>query len=150
MCVCVFAHHILFIHSPADGHVDGFHVLAVVNSAGMNTGMCVHAFSILLTAPWGRRSCDHRDTESREQDTVAFWCWGEGITAGLARPLTPFRCCKSKSRGNCQFVNGHCALNSSFLGNQGVGVLPDHHRPWERRPECGCCGQRRVTPASQS
>ena len=57
--MCVFAHHILFIHSPADGHLDGFHVLAVVNSAGMNTGMCVHAFSILLTAPGSRRSCDH-------------------------------------------------------------------------------------------
>ena len=29
-------HHILFIHSSVNGHLDGFHVLITVNSAAMN------------------------------------------------------------------------------------------------------------------
>ena len=43
---CTFV-HIFFIYSPVDGHLGCFHVLAIVNSATMNTG--VHAsFSITL------------------------------------------------------------------------------------------------------
>ena len=30
--------HIFFIYSSVDGHLSGFHVLAIVNSAAMNTG----------------------------------------------------------------------------------------------------------------
>ena len=43
---CTFV-HIFFTYSPVDGHLGCFHVLAIVNSATMNTG--VHAsFSITL------------------------------------------------------------------------------------------------------
>ena len=31
----------IFIHSSVDGHLAGFHVLAVANSAAMNTGLHV-------------------------------------------------------------------------------------------------------------
>ena len=34
-------HHIFFIHFSVEGHVDFFHVLAIVNSAATNIG--VHA-----------------------------------------------------------------------------------------------------------
>ena len=35
----LYIHHIFFIHSSVNGHVDGFHVLATVNSAAINTGV---------------------------------------------------------------------------------------------------------------
>ena len=42
-------YHNFFIHSSVDGNLGCFHVLAIVNSAGMNNGIHV-SFSVLVTS----------------------------------------------------------------------------------------------------
>ena len=41
VCVCVHACHIFFINSSVNRHLGFFHVLAIVKSAAMNTGVHV-------------------------------------------------------------------------------------------------------------
>ena len=47
VCMCVCMYHIFFIHSSAVGYLDYFHVLTILNSAAMNTGVHV-SFSIMV------------------------------------------------------------------------------------------------------
>ena len=48
-------HHIFFIHSSVDGHLGHFHVLAVVNSAAVISGVLV-SFQIMVFSGWMSRS----------------------------------------------------------------------------------------------
>ena len=48
-------YHNFFIHSSVDGHLGCFHVLAIVNSAAVNSGLHV-SFSILVSSEYMPRS----------------------------------------------------------------------------------------------
>ena len=52
VCVCVL---IFFIHSSVDGHLDYFHVLAIVNSAAINIGVHL-SFRIVVLSGYMPRS----------------------------------------------------------------------------------------------
>ena len=47
VCIYIYTHHIFFIHSSVDGHLDCFHVLAIVNSAVYEHGKGVRQGCIL-------------------------------------------------------------------------------------------------------
>ena len=51
----MYMYHNFFIHSSVDGHLGCFRVLTIVNSAAMNSGICV-SFSILVSSGYMPRS----------------------------------------------------------------------------------------------
>ena len=51
----MYIYHNFFIHSSVDGHLDYFHVLAIVNSAAMNNGIHV-SLSILVSSGYTPKS----------------------------------------------------------------------------------------------
>ena len=48
-------YHVFLIHSSVDGHLGGFHVLAIINNAGMDLGVHV-SFSIRILSGYILRS----------------------------------------------------------------------------------------------
>ena len=54
VCVCVYI-PCLSLHSPVDGHLSCFHILAIVNSAAINIGMHV-TFKIRIFSRYVPRS----------------------------------------------------------------------------------------------
>ena len=55
MANIVYMYHNCFIHSSVNGHLDCFHVLAIVNIAAVNNGIHV-SFSILVSSGYMPRS----------------------------------------------------------------------------------------------
>ena len=48
VCVCVCTHHIFSVCSSTDEHLDGFHVLAVINNTVVVMGVEIHCELVLL------------------------------------------------------------------------------------------------------
>ena len=51
----VYVYHIFFIHSSVEGHLDCFHILAIVNSTAVNIGADV-SFQIVVSSRYMPRS----------------------------------------------------------------------------------------------
>ena len=64
-----YIYHIFLIHSSADGHLDCFHVLAIVRSAGINTGVHVSFWIVILSGYVPSSGI----AESYGNSTFGFW-----------------------------------------------------------------------------
>ena len=73
VCVSVFVHRIFLIHSSVHEHLGCFHVLALVNSAAVNTGVHVsskgHFLKFISTAIW---LCKQKSEAGRAFSSILF------------------------------------------------------------------------------
>ena len=67
-------YHIFFIHSSVDGHLGCFHVLAIVNSAAMNTGIHI-SFQIMFFSRYMPRSGNAWSYDSSVFIFFSFHIW---------------------------------------------------------------------------
>ena len=68
----MYKYHSFFIHSSVNEHLGGFHVLAIVNSAAMNTRICVSFLTLV--------SSGYMPTSGNAGHTVVLFLVFKGIS----------------------------------------------------------------------
>ena len=66
----IYIYHIFFIHSSVNGHLGCFHILVIVNSAAVNTGVHV-TLSSLFSGVQSLMKCCH-DLSKRDFPSITF------------------------------------------------------------------------------
>ena len=121
----VYIYHIFFIHSSADGHLGCFHVLAVVNSAAVCSGIHVSFWIMMFSGLFSgvglllaRRLCTSRSSGMKIEQQVRTGpcCWRcEGLNLILMAGLDPGWC---PSKTGCMCLCA-CSVMSDSLQPHG-------------------------------
>ena len=80
--LCICTNHIFFIHSSVDGYLGCFHVLAIVNSAAMNTEVHV-SFGIIVLSGYMPRSGIAGSYGNSIFSFLRFPHFSNGLSGGL-------------------------------------------------------------------
>ena len=110
-------YHIFLIHSPADGHLDCFHVLAIVRSAGINTGAHVSFWIVILSGyvpssgiaeSYGNSILGFRGT------SILYTVFHNGCTNSHLSVW--YFVCVCVELSTCPSLHPHMAVSSTIIG----------------------------------
>ena len=117
-------YHSFLIHSSVDGHLDYFHVLAIVNSAAMNNGIHV-SFSILVSSGYMPRS----------GIAGSYGGFSPSFLRNLHTVVLHSGCTSLHSHQQCKRVSFFSAPSPAFIACR---LLDSSNSDWrEMVPHCG-------------